>query len=78
MKTITKLYANGVFCQEESDSSPLANGAAAELRAEGPSVLAACSAGAGSRTHGGSPEARFIGDPVQPVVIPCYLNFSLR
>jgi hypothetical protein len=28
------------------------NGAAAELRAEGPSVLAACSAGAGGRTRG--------------------------
>jgi hypothetical protein len=29
-----------------------ANGAAAQLRAEGPSVLAASSAGAGSRTRG--------------------------
>ena len=32
--------------------SVVANGAAAELRAEGPSVLAACSAGADDRTRG--------------------------
>jgi hypothetical protein len=37
------------------------NGAAAELRAEGPSVLAACSAGAGGRTRGGLRRG-----PVQP------------
>ena len=28
MKTIIAVYVNGVFCQEESDSSLLANGAA--------------------------------------------------
>jgi len=32
-------------------SNHSSNGAAAELRAEGPSVLAACSAGAGGRTR---------------------------
>jgi hypothetical protein len=37
------------------------NGAAAELRAEGPSVLAACSAGAGGRTRGALRRG-----PVQP------------
>jgi len=37
------------------------NGTAAERRAEGPSVLAACSAGAGGRTRGGLRRG-----PVQP------------
>ena len=40
---------------------PTYNGAAAELRAEGPSVLAACSAGAGGRTRGALRRG-----PVQP------------
>jgi hypothetical protein len=34
MKTIIVVYAIGVFCQEESDSSLLANVGAAELRPE--------------------------------------------
>jgi len=52
MKTIIVVYAIGAFCQEECESPLLANGAAAERRAEGPSVLAAGSAGAGGRTRG--------------------------